>query len=188
MKAGFAGPVFGAQAAFRAAMEAMARPGTVHALDALPEVPDGLEPAAAALVLALVDDTTPFWTDAGGEARAWIAFHTGAPSVPAGRAAFLLATGAPPPLATLELGSDEAPQEGATLIMQVAGLSDDGGWALRGPGIREVARLRVGGVAPGFVAERAALAALAPRGVDLFLACGARLAALPRSTRMTEDR
>lgn len=188
MRAGFAEPVLGAQAAFRAAMEAMARPGSIQALDALPDAPPGLAPAAAALLLALADDTTPLWTDAGDEARAWLAFHSGAPAAAPEAAAFLLATGTPPPLEALALGSDEAPQEGATLILQVAALHGDGPLRLHGPGIRDVARLGVDGLPPGFLVARAALAPLAPRGVDVILCCGARLAALPRSTRITEGR
>ena len=184
MTPGFADPVLDAQAAFRAAMEAMARPGTIHALDALPDAPPGLDPAAAALLLALADDTTLLWADAPGEARAWLAFHAGAPAAPPGEADFLL--GLPPALATLRLGTDEAPQEGATLILPVASLREGGPWLLEGPGIRGTARLGVGGLPAGFVAERAALAALAPRGLDIFLCCGARLAAIPRSTRITE--
>ena len=188
MKGGFADPVFGTQAAFRAAMEAMARPGRIQRLDTLPEAPEGLHPAAAALLLALADDTTPLWTDAGAEARAWIAFHTGAPFVAPGEAGFLLATAAPPPLATLLLGSDEAPQEGATLIIQAAALEEAPGWTLRGPGIREAQPLRAEGLPPGLPAERAALEPLAPRGLDMLLTAGALLAALPRTTRIEEAR
>lgn len=188
MRAGFAEPVFGAQAAFRAAMEATARPGSIQALAALPDAPPGLEPAAAALLLALADDTTPLWTDAGAEARGWLAFHTGAPAAAPEGAAFLLATAAPPPLEALLLGTDEAPQEGATLVVQVAALHEGGAWSLQGPGIRDVAWLGVDGLPPGFLAARAALVPLAPRGLDIILCCGARLVALPRSTRITEAR
>ncbi|MFL1462074.1 phosphonate C-P lyase system protein PhnH [Roseococcus sp. DSY-14] len=184
MRAGFADPVLGAQSAFRAAMEATARPGSIQALPVLPDAPPGLDLAAAALLLALADDTTPLWTAAGAEARGWLAFHCGAPFALPAAAAFLL--GPPPPLATLGLGSDEAPQDGATLLLPVAALEDDGPLLLRGPGIRGERRLGVAGLPEGFWAARAALAPLAPRGLDVFLCCGARLAALPRSTRVTE--
>ena len=46
----------------------------------------------------------------------------GAPLAPAHAARFLAATSAPPALAGLALGSDEAPQDGATLLLQVSAL------------------------------------------------------------------
>ncbi|MCU0889132.1 MAG: phosphonate C-P lyase system protein PhnH [Rubritepida sp.] len=184
MRAGFADPVTEAQAAFRAAMDALARPGRVQCV-AGPEAPPPLAPAAAALLLALADADTPVWTDAGPEAEAWIAFHTGAPLVPApGAAAFLLAAGPMPPLATLAAGTDEAPQEGATLIQQVAALTPGAGWGLAGPGIATTARLGVEGLPADFPAQWAANAARFPRGVDLFLCAGAALAAFPRTLRL----
>ncbi len=186
MRPGFADPVLGAQAAFRAAMEAMARPGRIQALEALPDAPQGLDAAAAALLLALTDDTTPVWTDAAEEARGWIAFHCGAPFVAPAAADFLL--GAPPPLAALRLGTDEAPQDGATLIIPVAALAAEGHLELRGPGIRGAQRLGVAGLPPGFWAARTALAPLAPLGLDIFLCCGTRLAAIPRTTIVKEER
>lgn len=186
MRAGFADPVLGAQAAFRAVLDAMARPGRVHRLPA-PDAPPGLAPAAAALLLTLADADTPLWTDAGAEALGWIAFHCGAPLVATpGAAAFLLATGAMPPLAALAAGSDDAPQEGATLIQQVAGLAPGEGWALTGPGIAREHRLRVEGLPPDFLAQWAANAARFPRGVDLLLCAGDRVAAFPRTVTIRE--
>lgn len=188
MRPGFADPVLGAQSAFRAALEALARPGRVQRLPALPDAPPGLDPAAAALALTLCDDTTPLWTDAAGEARAWLAFHCGAPDTAPARAAFWLAAGAPPDIALAPAGTDEAPQEGATLILCVAALEEGAGWTLTGPGIEAAHHLRVDGLPPGFAAAWAANNARFPRGVDVFLCCGDRLAALSRTTRIAEDR
>ena len=51
--------------------------------------------------------------------------------------------------------------------------------------IREaLSRLAAAGLPARFRAERAALAALFPRGLDIVLACGDRVAALPRSTQI----
>lgn len=186
MRPGFADPVLDAQAAFRAVMDAMARPGRITAA-ALPEPPAGLGPAMAAVALALCDADTPLWTDADAEARAWLAFHTGAPFVqdPA-EAAFLLATRTPPPLAALAAGSDEAPQDGATLVVEVAGLAPGTGWQLSGPGIAGAHRLRVAGLPDDFAAQWAANAARFPCGVDAILCAGGALAALPRTLRLAE--
>ena len=187
MKPGFADPVFGAQAIFRALMEAMARPGRIHTCDVLPDCPAELAPAAAAALLALADSETPVWTDAGDEARQWIAFHTGATLVhnPA-QAQFLLVTGAMPPLSLLDAGTDEAPQDSATLIVQVSALADGQGWRLTGPGIEHEHRLDAPGLPADFLPQWATNRAIFPRGVDLMLAHGHALAALPRTTRIKE--
>jgi len=186
MRAGFADPVLDAQACFRAVMEAMARPGRVLSA-AAPEPPEGLGPAMAALALTLCDADTPLWTDAGEAACAWLAFHTGAPRVEdPGAAAFVLATRAVPPLAALAAGSDEAPQEGATLLAEVAGLTSGAGWRLSGPGIAGAHRLAVAGLPADFPAQWAANAARFPRGVDVILCAGTALAALPRSLSLAE--
>jgi alpha-D-ribose 1-methylphosphonate 5-triphosphate synthase subunit PhnH len=181
---GFADPVLGAQAAFRAILEAMSRPGRLQRVGGLLPPPP-LAPAAAAAMLALADSTTPVWTDAGEAARDWLAFHAGCPFVAAPQeAAFVLATGAPPPLAALALGAEEEPERGATLVVQVASLAEAPGWRLTGPGIERAHQLLVGGLPPDFAARRAELAPLFPRGVDVLLCAGDALAALPRTTKL----
>ncbi|WP_424811878.1 phosphonate C-P lyase system protein PhnH [Roseococcus sp. YIM B11640] len=187
MKPAFADPVFGAQEAFRALMDAMARPGRIQDCGVLADLPDGLSPAAAAALLALADAETPVWTDASGEARDWIAFHTGAPLVAEpGEALFLLATGAMPALATLELGTDEMPQDSATLIMQTDALDAGTGWHLAGPGIEHEHRLAAAGMPSDFVQQWSSNRRAFPRGVDLVLCAGSKLAALPRTTQVKE--
>ncbi|MBY0335483.1 MAG: phosphonate C-P lyase system protein PhnH [Acetobacteraceae bacterium] len=187
MRAAFADPVLDAQGAFRALLHAMSHPGRVVALDAAPDAPAPLMPAAAAALLTLADAETPVWTDAAGEALDWLRFHTGAPFVADPRdAAFLLATGAPPALDALDAGTDEAPQEGATLIAQLPALAEGRGWRLTGPGVEHEHRLAAEGLPPGFAAQWAANAARFPRGVDVILCAGPRLAALPRTTRLAE--
>lgn len=188
MKPAFTNPVLDAQAGFRALMEAMARPGRVQQVISPPDLPEGLEPAAAAAILTLADAETPLWTDAGEEARGWIAFHTGAPLVAEPASAMLLLnTGATmPALATLQAGEDETPQDGATLIRQVAGLSEGSGWRLTGPGIAHEHRLSATGLPSDFPAQWRANAARFPCGVDVVLCAGAALAALPRSVALRE--
>ena len=53
-------------------------------------------------------------------------------------------------------------------------------------GIAGTAALTVAGLPGGFWAQRTALAPLFPRGLDVVLTCGGRLAALPRTTRTEE--
>ena len=184
---GFRDPVLGAQAAFRAVLDAMSQPGRILTLTEVPAAPPAVPPAMAALALALCDAQTPVWHDAGDAAAAWLEFHLGARLVSQQHAAFLLASGAMPALAGLQLGSDEAPQDGATLLLRVDGLGHGQGLLLEGPGILGQAQLAVAGLPAGFVAARAALAPLLPRGLEIVLCCDATLAAIPRSTRIREQ-
>ncbi len=184
LRAGFANPVMDAQACFRAVLDAMAHPGRIGAA-AAPEPPAPLDPATAAVLLTLVDAETPLWLDdAAAPARAWIAFHCGAPAAPRGAAAFGLGLGAVE-LAGFRTGTDDGPEDGTTLILQVAALGTGRALRLSGPGLAAPAVLRVDGLAPGFVADWAANRALFPRGVDLILCAGCSVAALPRTVVIT---
>ena len=182
--AGFADPVLDAQRCFRAVLEAMSRPGRVQRVPALPEVPPGLAPAAAAVLLTLVDADTPLCLAAGEAAAAWVRFHAGARLVPVAEAAFVLDPAAS--LASLPAGSEEEPERGATLLLAVAGLAEGSGWRLTGPGIRDAHLLRVDGAPPGFLRDWTANRTRFPRGVDVILCAGDRIAALPRTVCIEE--
>lgn len=186
MQPGFTDPVLDGQSVFRAVLEATSRPGRVQEISAGLTPPAPLHPATAAVLLTLADAETPVFSDAGAAAAEWLRFHAGCPLVAApATAAFLLATGTPPALEEIGLGSDEAPQEGATLVLQVASLAEGGALRLSGPGIEQEHRLHVEALPEGFLAARAALAPLYPRGVDIILCAGTRVAALPRTTIVT---
>ncbi len=183
---GFTDPVADSQAAFRSVLDATARPGQTHGVAAPLDPPPPLGRATAAVLLTLVDAETPLWLDAGAEpARDWVLFHCGAPLVAADVASFGLALG-PVSLAALPAGSDEAPELGATLILQVEAFGEGAELRLSGPGLAAPATLRVRGLPPGFVTEWAANRARFPRGVDVILCAGDQLAALPRSVRIEE--
>jgi alpha-D-ribose 1-methylphosphonate 5-triphosphate synthase subunit PhnH len=184
---GFADPVLDAQSAFRAVLEAMSRPGRVQRLPRPPSPPAPLCAAAGAVLLTLADSETPLWLDAGPDAEGWARFHAGSPLVsdPA-EAAFLMSVGMPPALESLRAGTDDDPHLSATLILQVEALVEGEGWRLTGPGIENEHRLRVKGAPAGFVAAWAANRALFPRGVDVVLCAGDRVAALPRGTEIEE--
>jgi alpha-D-ribose 1-methylphosphonate 5-triphosphate synthase subunit PhnH len=187
---GFADPVGAAQATFRAVLTALSEPGKVLALalDLEPPAPLGL--AAAAVALSLLDGDTPLWCDPASRAAApSLRFHTGAPLVDAPeRARFALIAEAAllPSLAAFDAGSDEYPDRSATLIIEVAALGDGTTLMLRGPGIPERRALAVGGLPAGFRSEWQANHARFPRGVDVILTAGGRLAGLPRSTVIEE--
>ncbi|GGI99499.1 phosphonate C-P lyase system protein PhnH [Neoroseomonas lacus] len=183
---GFADPVLDGQATFRAVLEAMSRPGRVQRAGSALRPPAPLNQAAAAVLLTLADADTGFAHDAGVAAEAWLRFHCGMPLVPGAQAAFVLATGTPPALASLAQGSEEEPQAGATLVLQVNALTEGTGWRLIGPGIETEHRLHVDGAPAGFVAAWAVNRASFPLGVDVVLCVGDRLAALPRTTMIAE--
>ncbi|WP_203074235.1 phosphonate C-P lyase system protein PhnH [Falsiroseomonas ponticola] len=176
--AGFADPVLDSQAAFRAVLEAMSRPGRVQRMPVPPEVPEGIGPAAAAVLLALADADTPVRLAAGPAAEAWIRFHTGARAAAVAEAAFVLDPEARLP--DLDCGTEEEPERGATLVLPVDGLAEGSGWRLSGPGIQGTHRLAVAGAPPGFLADWAASRGRFPRGVDVILCAGDQVAALPR--------
>ncbi len=182
---GFADPVLDSQACFRAVLDALSHPGRIATLGALTP-PPLLEPATAAVVLTLVDAESPLWLDeAAGAVREWIGFHCGAQVVAQAQAAFGVAL-RPVALAGFGTGSDEAPERGATVILQVGRLGEGRRLRLSGPGLATSAVLAVDGLAEGFVAEWAANHALFPRGIDVLLCAGSKVAALPRSVQVME--
>ena len=206
MGAGFADPVHGAQQTFRALLGAMAEPGRVLALpeaaiaglapqDADLRPPFGV--ALAATLLTLLDADTPAHLAgalATDDARAWLRFHTGARAQArvAGMTAALARDVDAALWNALDLGTDDAPQSSATLFVEVDALSEQplpGAVALklRGAGIERSRDLAVAGLSTAFWQWRTALRAELPRGVDLVLACGTRLAAIPRSTHVESE-
>lgn len=182
---GFADPVADAQSCFRAVLDAMARPGQVHPVAGV-SAPAPLCDAAAAVLLTLADQETPLWLDpAAATARAWIAFHTGAPVVPAGEAMFAMALSLPD-LTDFSNGSDEMPETSATVVLQVASLHAGQQFVLQGPGLREPRSLMIDGLPSDFAAVWERNHALYPRGIDLILCAGNELTALPRSVTVRE--
>lgn len=193
LTAGFADPVFAAQATFRAVLDAMARPGTIQRIDAALSAPPPLARGAAAIALTLADHDTPVWLGADLTAHpglaAWLRFHCGCEIVaePAQAAfAFTGGAGAVPDFAAFNVGTSDYPDRSTTLILQVEKLQADAGLVLTGPGIRERNRLQAEPLPADIVARLAANRALFPRGLDLLLATDAAVAALPRSIRVSE--
>ncbi len=178
---GFSDPSIDAASCFRAALQAMARPGSVQ-IAAPVGAPEGLSRAAAALALTILDHETPVWLapELATEAvRSWLTFHTGAPQV-AERGAAHFALGRSDdllPASDFAIGTPEYPDRSATLIVEVDELGAK--HRLTGPGIRETAYL----THPDPYFARAN-AARFPCGIDLFLTAGDRLAAIPRTTKV----
>ena len=187
LRPGFARPVFDSQSTFRSVLHAMAHPGRVEPLAVLPPAPEPLTAAAAAVCLTLFDLDTPVWLDAGSTAaRSWLGFHCGCPLVAdTGRALFALVTQPEtlPPLADLAAGTAEAPEQSATVIIQVGMLAAGRGRRLTGPGIDGEALLSAG-LPDRFWPEFDRNHRRFPQGVDVILAASDRIAALPRTVRV----
>jgi alpha-D-ribose 1-methylphosphonate 5-triphosphate synthase subunit PhnH len=187
---GFDDPVQQSQQAFRALLDAMARPGRVTTVETETGHPEGLAPALAAALLTLADLDTPVWLGPGFDTDAmktWLRFHSGAPlAAKPDQAAFALLDAAKmPALETFSFGTDESPERGATLLIQVPGLTGANAMTWCGPGIKESVSMPFCGVDQTIWRQRAALAIEFPRGVDLYLGCGRDLVALPRSTAIS---
>lgn len=186
--AGFDDPVHQSQLGFRALLDAMARPGRIARAQIELGRPEGMAPALAAAVLTLADFETPVWFGPGFDAperQQWLRFHTGAPlaTTPAAAAFALLdATQSLPLLDMFSLGSDEAPERGATLLIQVENLRGAAAMTWSGPGIKDSIAMPLCGLPEPVWRQRAMLSAAFPRGLDIYLCCGNELIGLPRST------
>jgi len=183
MDGGFADAPREAAVAFRAALQALARPGRIETVaGAVPPAP--ASPAAGALLLTLCDPETGVYLAGDHDSpalRQWITFHCGAPLVGPERADFALGSWAAlQPLSTYRIGTAEYPDRSATLIVEMDRLEAKGA-RLTGPGIETEAALSLPELA-AFQGNRARF----PLGFDCYFTCGDRLAGLPRSTRVTE--
>lgn len=192
--AAFSDPVMAAQAAFRAVLDATARPGKIITVTQPLAAPAPLAPAAAAIALTLCDHDTQVWLDAGlaasSAATEWLRFHTSARiAEDAANAvfAFVADAAALPPLDRFNPGTLEYPDRSTTIVMQVDSLAAGVELMLSGPGISGQCSARIAGL-PADMSERlAANRRLFPRGIDLLLVCGADVMALPRTTQVHGD-
>ncbi len=188
--AGLADPVLDSQHVYRAILSAFAQPGRISQVDRLETAPPPLAPATAAAGLTLFDLATPVWiapdiiTDA---AAGFFSFHTGCPMTDdPGTAAFAIISGMDGASLARDFsaGTPEYPDRSATLIVQVAALTEGHGRRLTGPGIESEHRLDVTGVSPAFWDLVGANHARFPLGLDFILVAGGRLACLPRTTKV----
>jgi alpha-D-ribose 1-methylphosphonate 5-triphosphate synthase subunit PhnH len=195
LAAGFANPVFDSQSAFRAAMEALSRPGRIRPIGAglVPDAP--LSPSAAALVLALCDFETPLHLSprvlSVPGVAAFLRFHSGAPLVEGpSRAAFAVLDLAHDrlDLSSFAQGTPEYPDRSTTIIACCANLEAGEALLVAGPGIADVAQLKVPGLPADFAAQWAVNRAGFPLGVDVIFAAPGAIVGLPRSARILEAR
>ena len=131
-------PLAVAQDAARAATEARAVATEVKFFT-LATMPAPLSVAAASVLLTLADAATAVSVEA--PARDWLLFHTGA-RLAGDAVADFVATRARPKLHSLRAGTDDEPEAGATLILDVEAF-DGPVYRLTGPGMAEAATVRL---------------------------------------------
>lgn len=100
-------------------------------------------------------------------------------------AQFVVADGSRAPDFTPPLGTLASPELGATLVLRVQTLGQGPVLHLTGPGISGETRLKVTGLAACWIAARAEWTSAFPLGVDIVLCDDSRIAALPRTTRVS---
>ncbi|TPK23053.1 phosphonate C-P lyase system protein PhnH [Mesorhizobium sp. B2-5-9] len=191
IEGGFADPVFNAQTVFRAVMDAMARPGSVHPLPPLARPPAPLSATSGAVALALCDNDTPLWLDPALHASAaigsWLGFHTGAPLANTPADAHFAFVATPAEMMALDgfaQGTQDYPDRSTTLILQVGDLTSGTPLLLEGPGIETSATIAPAQMPRHFVEQWKQNIRRFPRGVDIILATSDRIACLPRTTRI----
>jgi alpha-D-ribose 1-methylphosphonate 5-triphosphate synthase subunit PhnH len=190
---GFANSVFDSQAAFRAAMEALASPGRIKraglGLESAP-----LDAAAAALILALCDYETALHLSPSIEERKgvseYLRFHTDSMLVsePSAAAFALFHLEFDQfNLSAFAQGTAEYPDRSTTVIVIASSLTDGPILTLSGPGIAKTIELRVSGLPANFVDQWLANRVAFPLGVDIIFAAQDSIVGLPRSTRVLKE-
>lgn len=181
---------YAGQAAFRAVMEAFARPGDIRHIRGV-AAPAQIRPATAALIQTLADYETPIWLDqAFGNVPGivdWLRFHTGASVVNKPNEAHFALVGSSndlPDFAKFGLGSEEYPDRSTTLILQIERFSGRR-LTLEGPGLKERRSFAAEPLPTDFVDRLTANREMFPRGIDIVLVADEQIAALPRSVRVT---
>lgn len=180
LEGGFRHPSHDSARAFRALMNAMARPGTQHEVtQALPPAP--LSVAAGVALLTLCDGDTGIYLTPEfdtSDVRTWISFHIGAPIVAPAQADFAVGRWDDlMPIDRFAIGDAEYPDRSTTIIVEGVGQVPA---TLKGPGIKDQHLTKLPEIA-AFQANRA----LFPLGRDFFFTQGTTLSALPRSTEVS---
>lgn len=189
MLKGFTSEGDDSQIIFRQVLAAMANPGTITDINIDLCTPKSLDPAAGAILLALLDFETPLWSDLDNNSEdiQWLKFHTGAPYTYIKNNALF---GLCHEYDTLELpdtfncGDIESPHESTTLIIQTRGINKKKNLCLTGPGIKNQTFLELKGIKQSFFNKRAEIFKDYPLGIDMIFVCATSFVAIPRTTKL----
>jgi alpha-D-ribose 1-methylphosphonate 5-triphosphate synthase subunit PhnH len=191
--------VFDSQQIFRLLLDSMSRPGKIARLPEISlEVPLNQSIYPVVILLTLMDHEVSFsLVDSKGsqaetdKIAGFVARTTGSKQVLAARADFVVVYGGNSGGAVLQCqrGSLSYPNDGATLIYEVAALSDREPCPmvleLTGPGIQNTVDLGVRGLDEADARQIIENRSEFPLGTDVILTdLGGRMACLPRSTRI----
>lgn len=185
----FPDAVLDAQAVFRAAMDALARPVLPRALTAPVAPPAPLTPELAALALTLADHETHVWLDGAldtAPVRDWLRFHTGTRLTDRPEAATFALIADPasmPALAAFAQGEPEYPDRSTTLLVAVADFDAGTPLTFAGPGMREPTVFAPAPLPDTFARQWRDNAGSFPLGVDILFVASGQVAGLPRSAR-----
>ncbi|MBA2414011.1 MAG: phosphonate C-P lyase system protein PhnH [Burkholderiaceae bacterium] len=189
--AGFEAPSFDSQRVFRTTLQAMARPGTLHTIDASARWPRSLHPAAGAVLLALLDQDTRVWLSRPGDSDAveFLRFHTGCVMVDSPAQsdfACVIEAAELPAWTSFACGTDEYPHRSTTVLIQLTSLQHGYQWTCSGPGIdgTDTTRISLQGMPRDFGDVWNAQRRMFPCGVDTYFVAGHQLLALPRTTNL----
>jgi len=159
------------------------------------QAPENAHAAAAALLLALLDQDCKVWLSEGfasSHAGAWLRFHTGCTLVTNSiEADFVWVAHANelPAFENLAQGDAQYPELSATCVVQVMGLETlptADAWTLSGPGVNGSSHLKMVGLPQNFVLARRNSQVHAPCGIDFFFTHNDSLIGLPRSTQVKD--
>lgn len=169
------------QKIFRGLLEAYSYPGRIAVCA------DHSASAWLAVLAALVDGETTLADPQQLLSAAWwpkLEARSASPE----QAAYILLDGNCAPDLNPRLGTLEAPEAGATLLLRVGslhgGMGGELSLCLSGPGIRQQAVLGVSGLHPAWISARNDWVANFPLGIELVLCDENRFMALPRTTQI----
>lgn len=187
MLAGLSNNIHTSQQYFRHILHAMSEPGTPVTLAQSP-VWQQLNAASVGVLLTLCDQNTPVYLSpslAQTDTSAAVQFHTHAAITHAEAAQFVFVQASEFNAAAYMHGDEIYPEQSATVVIQVEGLTGGTTLTLTGAGIQTEKT-----IAP--VLSEALLdyyrtqGQRYPLGIDTILTCGTQLMAIPRSTRLQE--
>ncbi|NHH99266.1 phosphonate C-P lyase system protein PhnH [Oceanimonas sp. MB9] len=189
----FADAVHDSQACFRRLLTAMAEPGTRVQLDRAHAF-GAMNAGAVQVLLTLADHHTRLWLSPALQADTAtldnLRFHVGAPLVsdPAQADFAVLAyqdtSGCEAVLEALPAGTEEYPDQGATLVLETDSLDQGVAAVLSGPGIPGQRSVCLGSLPPALVRWLSERDPRSPLGLDLILVYERELIAIPRSTQV----
>jgi len=155
------------------------------------QIPENAHAAAAALLLALLDQDCKVWLSGGfanTHAAAWLRFHTGCTLVTNSIEAdfvWIAHANELPAFENLAQGNAQYPELSATCVVQVmeyGTVPSADAWTLSGPGVNGTGHLKLAGLSDNFVSARRSSQVHAPCGIDFFFTHNDSLIGLPRSS------